>query len=76
MHAGEALDILHHGVAVFIAFDQAGEHEEGRIAHTITSHVVSYDVVTPVSRGFLVFLGPLGPALPGSAIRAQHLRPA
>src|ERR1700733_10015016 len=31
--AGESLDILHHRVAVFIAFSQAGENEQCRVGH-------------------------------------------
>src|SRR5262249_22787410 len=48
-HAGKALDVLHHGVAMFFAIGQAGENKKTRIVHAITSHAVSYDVINPKS---------------------------
>ena len=56
--ANEALDVLHHRVAVFLAFGKARQHQQGRVGHIITSRVVSYDVIGPgVKKG-------IGDALP------------
>ena len=43
--AGEKLDVLSHGVAVFFAVGEAGEDEESGIGQLITPCVVSYNVV-------------------------------
>jgi hypothetical protein len=69
--SGKALDILHHGVSVFVAPGETREDEKRRVSHRYyASRSISYGVISlPVKQGSVLGYGSLNVAPPSWRLR-------